>query len=162
MKNRPTFPMLWVLLTLMWLLLYQSAAPGHWLLGALVAYVAVSLYAFLQPPIRLLHRFRALVELIAIVLFDIVRSNIDVARIVVRVRSYRQTSAFLDVPLRTRSPAALAVLACIVTSNPGTVWGRYDAEANVLTMHILDLIDEDEWTRTIKYRYERLLMEIFE
>ena len=52
MKIRLTFPMLWVLLTLMWLLLYQSAAPAHWLLGASVAYAAVSLYALLQSPIK--------------------------------------------------------------------------------------------------------------
>jgi multicomponent K+:H+ antiporter subunit E len=161
MKKRLTFPMLWVLLTAMWLLLYQSAAPAHWLLGALVAYVAVSVYALLQPPIRLLHRAGALAELLAIWAFDIVRSNIGVARIVIRLRSYRYTTAFLDIPLRTRNPAALAVLACIITSNPGTVWGRYDAEANVLTMHILDLIDEDEWLRIIQDRYERRLLEIF-
>ena len=29
-------------------------------------------------------------------------------------------------------------------------------------MHVLDLVDETVWVRTIKGRYERLLMEIFE
>ena len=29
-------------------------------------------------------------------------------------------------------------------------------------MHVLDLVDEETWVRTIKGRYERLLMEIFE
>jgi multicomponent K+:H+ antiporter subunit E len=28
-------------------------------------------------------------------------------------------------------------------------------------MHILDLVDEETWLRTIKHRYERRLMEIF-
>jgi multicomponent K+:H+ antiporter subunit E len=31
-----------------------------------------------------------------------------------------------------------------------------------LTIHVLDLIDEREWIRTIKNRYERRLLEIFE
>jgi multicomponent K+:H+ antiporter subunit E len=31
----------------------------------------------------------------------------------------------------------------------------------VLTMHILDLIDEREWVDIIKQRYERRLLEIF-
>jgi len=30
-----------------------------------------------------------------------------------------------------------------------------------LTIHVLDLVDETEWVRTIKGRYERLLLEIF-
>jgi multicomponent K+:H+ antiporter subunit E len=29
-------------------------------------------------------------------------------------------------------------------------------------IHVLDLVDENEWIRTIKGRYERLLLEIFE
>jgi multicomponent K+:H+ antiporter subunit E len=29
-------------------------------------------------------------------------------------------------------------------------------------IHVLDLIDEGEWVQTIKGRYERLLLEIFE
>ncbi len=156
-----TFPLLWVLLTAMWLLLYLSLHPAHWLLGAVVAFVAMSLYALLQPPIRLLHRFGAIAELLVIWALDIVRSNIDVARIVVRERSYHHTSAFLDIPLRTRSTPALVVLALIITSNPGTVWGRYDAEGNVLTLHILDLRDENEWLSIIQDRYERRLLEIF-
>jgi len=32
----------------------------------------------------------------------------------------------------------------------------------MLTIHVLDLIDENAWIRTIKHRYERLLLEIFE
>ena len=29
-------------------------------------------------------------------------------------------------------------------------------------IHVLDLVDESEWIRTIKDRYERRLLEIFE
>jgi multicomponent K+:H+ antiporter subunit E len=53
------------------------------------------------------------------------------------------------------------VLACIITSTPGTAWARYDSARGVLTMHILDLIDEREWVDIIKQRYERRLLEIF-
>lgn len=31
----------------------------------------------------------------------------------------------------------------------------------MLTIHVLDLIDESEWIRTIKGRYESLLLEIY-
>ena len=55
----------------------------------------------------------------------------------------------------------LAALACIITACPGTTWARYDSTANVLTMHILDLVDEQAWIETIKQRYERRLLEIF-
>jgi multicomponent K+:H+ antiporter subunit E len=31
-----------------------------------------------------------------------------------------------------------------------------------LIIHVLDLVDESDWIRTIKTRYEKLLLEIFE
>ena len=48
------------------------------------------------------------------------------------------------------------------TSTPGTIWLNYDAAKGTLLLHVLDLVDETVWIRTIKGRYERLLMEIFE
>ena len=73
-----------------------------------------------------------------------------------------RTAGFVDIPLDLRHPTALAVLACIITSTPGTAWAGYDSRSGVLTMHVLDLVSEAEWVETIKERYERRLMEIFE
>jgi multicomponent K+:H+ antiporter subunit E len=63
--------------------------------------------------------------------------------------------------LDLRHPGGLAVLACIVTATPGTSWARYDATRNVLTLHVLDLVDEGAWVTQFKQRYEKALMEIF-
>ena len=54
------------------------------------------------------------------------------------------------------------MLATIVTSTPGTVWADLSQDGATLTLHVLDLRDERRWIDTIKQRYERLLMEIFE
>ena len=54
------------------------------------------------------------------------------------------------------------MLSIIITSTPGTIWMNYDAAKGTLLLHVLDLVDETVWIRTIKGRYERLLMEIFE
>ena len=57
---------------------------------------------------------------------------------------------------------AQILLALIVTATPGTLWVSFDPAKGVLTLHVLDLIDEDAWIATIKQRYERYLLEIFE
>jgi multicomponent K+:H+ antiporter subunit E len=162
MKRVLPFPVLWLLLTAMWLLLNETLALGHWLLGAVVAVGATHSLRLLQEPGHTLRRPRVVAQLAWIVLVDIVRSNIGVAWIVLHARSYGRSSQFLDIPLELRNPYGLAVLACIITSNPGTVWSRYDSSRGILTMHILDLIDEQEWRRIIKDRYERRLLEIFQ
>jgi multicomponent K+:H+ antiporter subunit E len=72
-----------------------------------------------------------------------------------------QKSGFIEVPLDLRNPYGLAALACIITATPGTLWVGFDRKRGLLTMHILDLIDDETWIRTIKGRYEQPLLEIF-
>ena len=59
-----------------------------------------------------------------------------------------------------RDPYGLAVLACIITSTPGTIWVNFNSAKGTLMIHVLDLIDERVWIDTIKNRYERPLLEI--
>jgi hypothetical protein len=66
----------------------------------------------------------------------------------------------VDIPLELRNPYGLAMLAGIITSTPGTLWVAFDEASGVLTIHVFDLVDEAEWVRTIKGRYERLLLEM--
>lgn len=162
MKTWFPYPLLWALLTGLWLLLNQALSAGHVLLGALLAYVACRAYAALEAPPGSPRRLRVIVQLAWLVLTDIVRSNIAVGSIVLHPRLRGQTSGFLDIPIELRHPGALALLACIVTATPGTAWARFDSARGVLTLHVLDLVDEQTWVHTIKDRYERRLKEIFE
>lgn len=93
---------------------------------------------------------------------DIVLSNVAVARIVFGPANPRRRAGFLPIPLETRHAGALAALGIIVTATPGTSWAGYDAGTNVLTLHVLDLVDEEGMVRDFKARYERALREIFE
>ena len=163
MKRWLPFPMLALALALMWLVLNQTVGTGHLLLGAALGLYGSYVLGGLQPPMgRMRRRIAAVAILSWLVLRDIVRSNLAVARIVVHPGARGRTAGFLSMPLELRHPGALAVLACIITATPGTSWARYDAERNVLTIHVLDLVDEDAWVALFKERYERRLREIFE
>ena len=104
----------------------------------------------------------AVIRLAALVVADIVQSNLAVARIVLGLGASQRRAGFLSLPLELRHPAGLAAVACIITATPGTSWVRYDSAQNMVTIHVLDLVDEATWIRLFKERYERLLMEIFE
>jgi multicomponent K+:H+ antiporter subunit E len=154
---------LFLVLLALWLILNESFAAGHVLLGAVLALGGVAVYSRLQPAAnRVRSRPLAAVRLLALVLADIVRSNVAVARIVLGLGAGKRTAGFLSLPLELRHPGALAVVACIITATPGTTWVRYDREAGVVTIHVFDLVDEEAWIRLFKQRYERCLLEIFE
>lgn len=159
---RLPFPSLWVALLALWLALNGTLAVADWIVGALAALAGVVGLAFLQPAYPRARRPAAAARLAATVLLDIVRSNAEVAAIVFRPGARGRRAGFVDIPLDLRNPAALALLACIITSTPGTSWAGYDPASGVLTIHVLDLVDDATWVRTIKERYEQRLMEIFE
>lgn len=155
------YPILSAVLLAMWLLLNQSLSPGHVLLGCIVGVAGGLVISTLQIPSGRVHRPAAIVRLAFMVLVDIIRSNIAVTRIILTPGRAAQ-SGFMTIPLELRDHYGLAILACIITSTPGTVWVNYDSTNGVLLIHVLDLIDEAAWTDLIKNRYERLLREIFE
>jgi multicomponent K+:H+ antiporter subunit E len=156
------FPFVSVCLLALWLLLNQAATPGHVLLGCIIALVGGWILTVLELPRVRLRRPGVLLRLLGRVTVDIVRSNLAVGRIILGFGPRRRRSGFVNIPLDIRNPYGLALLACIITSTPGTLWVNFDAQKGVLMIHVLDLVDEGEWLRTIKGRYERLLLEIFE
>lgn len=156
-------PVLTFTLVAIWLLLNNTSAPGHIALGALLALTLMLGARGVRPVQPRVRRLYAVATLFAVVLADIVRSNIGVARIVLNLAGDRRVrSGFLDVPLDMRDAHGLAVLAAIVTATPGTSWVQLSTDGHTLKLHVLDLKDEAEWIRTIKHRYERRLMSIFE
>jgi len=148
-------------LFILWLLLNGTLSLGQILLGGAVALVGGWALAALGPPNVRPRRLVAMFRLAGSVFADIVRSNIAVARIVLGLGRRERRPGFVDIPLELRDPYALATLACIITSTPGTLWVGFDATRGILTIHVLDLVEEAEWVRTVKSRYERPLLEIF-
>lgn len=145
----------------LWLLLNQSLSPGQILLGAVVALIGGWALVPLELPKLRPRRLGAIFRLATVVIIDIVKSNLAVAGIILGVGRRQRTSGFVEIPLELRTPYGLATLACIITSTPGTVWVSFNEASGTLTIHVLDLVDESEWVRTIKSRYERRLLEIF-
>lgn len=162
MRRWLPYPALSASLMVIWLLLNQTLAPGQFLLGAVLGIALGGVFRRLEPPLLRLRNPHKLLFLAMLVGVDIIRSNIAVADIIIRRRSRAMKSGFVSVPLRLTDRYGLAVLACIITSTPGTIWVSYDANHGVLLIHVLDLVDEQTWIHTIGVRYEKLLLEVFE
>jgi multicomponent K+:H+ antiporter subunit E len=155
------FPFLSAFLLVTWLLLNQSLAIGQIVLGLLLALVGGWVTTAIELPDGRPGRFGIIVRLTFDVLADILRSNLAVGRTILGL-SEPAAPGFVKIPLDLCNSYGLATLAVIITATPGTVWVMFDPGEHILTIHVLDLADESTWIRTIKQRYERQLLEIFE
>lgn len=149
------------LVTVLWMVL-TGFSTGQLVLGVLVGLIAGASYGRLATDRVRLHRPDLMLTLAGRVALDIIQSNYNVAALILRERRHhRRRSGFVRIPLDLTNRNALATLAIIITSTPGTAWIELDPDDNHLLLHVFDLKDEDDWARTIKTRYEPLLMEIF-
>ena len=144
----------------LWLLLVADVSVGQLLLAALLAVALPLVAARLQPERARLGRPAAAVVLARRVLWDMVLSNIEVARRILGPER-ALTPAFVWLPLELTSIHAITALASIITLTPGTVSAELSDDRRHLLVHCFNLADADALVATIKARYEAPLKEIF-
>lgn len=154
-------PLLSAVLFFVWLLLNQSASLGHVALAAIFAIVVPRFTERLHPDRPRLRHPGIALRLFLTVLWDIVKSNIEVARRILGPESAIKPR-FVWIPLSIRDAHAIATLAGIITMTPGTLSVDVDEEQQHLLIHAFNVDDEVALVAEIKARYERPLMEIFE
>ncbi len=153
-------PVLSVLLALAWLMLQQSIDPGNLLTACVLGWGLPRLLAGFLGPAAQPRAWGRAVHLTLTVLWDIVVSNITVARLVLHPRSAPQP-AWVRVPLTLKQPTAQALLASIITMTPGTVSAVIDEDQACIWVHALDCDDAAGVAADIDRRYQQPLMEIF-
>jgi multicomponent K+:H+ antiporter subunit E len=163
MKRWLPHPVVSLLLCVLWLLLNQTLYAGHILLGILLGIAAPILTRHLNPlgyP-----RMRAPLVVVRLLVFasiEVVRSCINVSRVILLSDYTGLKAQFIRVPLTMRDEYGLAALSCLINITPGTVWTELDPNSHELILHVFDLHDAAWWIETITTRYEQPLIEIFE
>ena len=155
-------PGLSLFLLLIWLLLFNSVAPGHILLGAVLGLLIPLLTQDFWPDRPRVHKPGLLLRFVARVLMDIVVANWIVARLVLLRPSRSLRPRFVQLHLDLQSDFAITVLAATISLTPGTVASNLDLSRKILLIHCLDVDDEAALIAQIKTRYEAALKEIFE
>lgn len=153
-------PLLSASLAVFWLWLNNTFDPGHVVLGVTLG-IALPLFTSRFWPERGgVRRPWLLLPFAAVVLVDIVKANVRVARAVL-VPVHRLRPGFVRVPLALRSAMGMTVLANTVSLTPGTLSVDVSMDGRELVVHYLDESDPAALVADIKARYERPLMEVF-
>lgn len=154
-------PLLSVMLFVTWLLLNQSLAAGHALLGALLALLIPMFSARLLPRWPRIKRPAVIAKLAVRLVADVAVANFEVARLILGPEA-RITPRFVWLPLSIRDPQGIVVLASIITLTPGTISAELSEDRRFLLLHAFNADDETALIARIKSRYEAALIEILQ
>ena len=161
MRRLLPHPALSGLLVVVWMLLVNELTFGALFL-ALVFGVLVPLVTSRFWPDRPRLRFGPdMVAYVAVVLFDIVVANFEIAWIILTRRNRDLRSCWLVIPTELRSAEAITVLAGTISLTPGTVSSDISSDGRALLVHALDVADPVAEVARIKQRYETRLMKVF-
>lgn len=166
MKANPRFrllpmPLHSLLLLLVWLLLNNTLAPGHLVLGAFLAFVIPLMTSGMQYPQPSFCKPLTILRYLFMVLGDIVVANFEVALLVIGPTK-KLNPAFIAIPLDIEYELPITILASTVSLTPGTVSTEISEDKKWLHVHVLNLTDKEALIALIKHRYERPLREIFQ
>lgn len=155
-------PLLTIVLAAVWVLLVNDLSLGAVVFGLLLGLAIARLTSAYWPGRPRVRRPLAILEYSLVVLRDIIVSNLQVAYLVLFRRGESLRSQFVTIPLALESPEAIATLAGTITMTPGTLSADLSADGRSLLVHCLETTDPAHTVATIKSRYERRLMRIFE
>ena len=155
-------PLMSLVLVIVWLFLVNTITFGHLLLGTLLG-IAIPWFTNRFWPERpriakplLLFRFFFITFVT-----DVIVANITVVRLFFLPDISRLRPRFIEIPLDTRDPMVITILASVISLTPGTVSAEVTENRHALIVHGLDIGDEALAVQTIKTRYEAPLKEIF-
>ena len=152
-------PVLSILLGVSWLALSHSVEPVHLLSAVLIGLIVPRLLRpFLANASGLY--WPAIPRLVGIVIWDIIVSNVVVAKLVLGPLA-NMAPGWIPVPLASDHHRVNALFASIITTTPGTVSAVIDEEARVIWVHALNCDDVAAMAADMKSRYEAPLLAIF-
>lgn len=152
-------PVLSVLLGASWLVLSQSVELFHLLSAVLIGLIIPRLLRPFLSETSAMY-WPAVPGLLAIVLWDIVVSNVVVAKLVLGPLD-RMVPGWIPVHLDSDHYRVNALFAKIITTTPGTVSAVIDEERRVIWVHALNCDDPVAMAADMKSRYEAPLLLIF-
>lgn len=161
MKKLLPHPILSLALWVIWLLLNNTVAPGHMLLGAILAIVIPLLTSAFWPEKVTIKHPLTLFKFVAVVMWDIMVANVIVAKLILGNKNNLQPK-FLHIPLDIKEPIAISLLANTISLTPGTVSCDVSEDQKTLLVHGLHEEDPQATIDEIKSRYEAPLKKVFE
>lgn len=153
-------PSLTATIVAFWLLMVSQVTLAHFVF-ALGLGLVIPLFAVrLDREFARIGNLRPVPKLVLVVLWDMLLSNIEVARRVLG-REDRIQPGFIWLPLEIRNIHGIAALTSFITLTPGTVSAALSDDRRFLLVHVFNLTDPEGQIAEIKRRYEAPLMEIF-
>ncbi|VAW49596.1 Na(+) H(+) antiporter subunit E [hydrothermal vent metagenome] len=153
-------PILTLVLWGVWLLLNNTIAAGHVVLGLIIAILIPWMTSGFWPEKVRIQSPLTLLKFLGVVLWDILVANMAVAKLILgRHKNLKPGFFYIDLDIET--PLGISLLANTISLTPGTVSCDLTEDRKRLLVHALHIEDIPATIKEIKERYEAPLKKVF-
>jgi len=155
------------ILGLVWCFVHGTVSVNNFILGVLIA-------PFLIRPFKTLFRFDvefsfsdalkripAQIKFLYVLIKEIIKANIMVARIVLQPKIDIKPG-IIAVPIDSKTDLGITAIANTITLTPGTLTIDVSDDKSILYVHAIDATDPEGVAQSIKDDLEKYTMEAFE
>lgn len=162
MFDRLSFPQPWLsfILFVTWQFLSDGVSGASLVMGLFLAWGIPQITQGFWPERPAFIKAWRMPAYVMRVLRDIVVASFEVALLILSPRQPRPM--FVPYPLELEHPLAISILASTISLTPGTVSVDISDDNKILLVHALDTDTAEEVIDTIRSRYEKPLLEMFE
>ncbi|SOC44136.1 Na+/H+ antiporter subunit E [Salinicoccus kekensis] len=148
-----------LLIAIIWMFLNDSYTMANFVFGFLIGLLLLFvLRRFMEFDFYFV-RVIAFARLVWIFLIEMIKANIDVAKVVLRPKLNNKPGIIaVDTSLETE--LEISTLAALITLTPGTVSMDFSADGKTIYVHSIDVDDRDAMVAQIKGSFEKAIKEV--
>lgn len=146
-------------IAVVWMLLNTSFKASTFIIGYLIGMIAIVIMRRYFKDKLYLYRIWALIKLNLIFFKELLLSNIDVLKIVLRPKMDIKPSVFAY-PTELEHDWEITLLSNLITLTPGTLVLHVSDDQRTLYIHAIDVEDVNEEIDSIKNSFEKAIKEV--
>lgn len=148
-----------VVLALLWMFMNSNFTVGSFFAGYLLGLLAVFIIRRFIPGRFYMRRVVAIVKLGVIFLWELVKANIDVVRVVLNPKIDIHPG-FFAYPTDLEDDWEVSLLAALITLTPGTVVVAISEDHRTFYIHALNMEESETFIADIKKNFEEVIKEV--
>ncbi|MHB0959497.1 MAG: Na+/H+ antiporter subunit E [Pirellulaceae bacterium] len=146
-------------LALVWALAVGEVSLMNLIIGGALAYACLWLAQPAIGPSKYFYRVPRAVRFVLFFLWQVILANIRVAHEVLTPK-YHMRPGIIGIPLDAKSDLEITLLANLITLTPGSVSLDVSQDRKVLYVHSMFVVDIESFRNSIKFGFERRLLEL--
>lgn len=148
-----------LILAIIWVLATGILTEENFLFGFIIGFAILGVISYKKEERKYFTVIPKFFAFIAFVLWEITKANFQSARYSIYSKS-RLKPAIVKVPLDAKTDVEISFFANIISLTPGTLIIDVSDDKKVMYVHVMHLLDKEEFIKETKLKFEKPLLEL--